>query len=273
MNEELKYISFGDSLVGLKDLDVLEVGGCISPNIVFEVNPKSWTSIDINSRRFDGKESKLKELGYIAKKMSVTKMDFEDNSFDRIFSINCFEHVDDMNNALSEMHRVLRPGGLLFSIFGPIWSSPVGHHTWVEHGGKLYHFGESVFPDWYHLLMNRNELNDFLSRKYGVEVSEKIVSYVYDSNDINRLCDGDFSRLFMNSDFRKQLMIFQKKGGRLSKAEVDVVSHKYPSVIDLRNTEILVVLSKGDLSLVSKLSIFKGLLKEAFKKIKVKIVG
>jgi len=39
---------------------------------------------------------------------------FSDNSFDAIISFETFEHVKNQDNMLSEFHRVLRPGGLIF---------------------------------------------------------------------------------------------------------------------------------------------------------------
>lgn len=42
---------------------------------------------------------------------------FEDSQFDVFFSGDVFEHVPDLHKALEEIHRVLRPGGLLVSSF------------------------------------------------------------------------------------------------------------------------------------------------------------
>lgn len=41
-------------------------------------------------------------------------IDFPDNSFDVIFSSNVLEHIVDVDAALQEMRRVLRPGGVMF---------------------------------------------------------------------------------------------------------------------------------------------------------------
>lgn len=48
---------------------------------------------------------------------SVTRLTFAGASFDFVISLEVFEHVPDFGRALSECHRVLRPGGsLLFSV-------------------------------------------------------------------------------------------------------------------------------------------------------------
>ena len=272
MSEELKYLEFGNSLVGFSGKDVLEVGGCVTPDLIAPLRPKSWMSIDINPRRFEGKGNSQEEF-FSHKQMSVTNLEFPDDSFDRIFSVNCFEHVDDMSKAFSEMHRVLRPGGMLFTIFGPIWSSPVGHHTWVEHEGVLYHFGKQVFPDWYHLTKSRDELFELLEDKYSKEVASKVCQYVYDSSDLNRLTDGDFARLLEESDLKKQLMINNRKGDKnalKSEGLIEEIKNQYPSCQDPRVTEILLVASKGRINMGSRVKIYSGLLSEILKKVSKK---
>jgi len=44
--------------------------------------------------------------------MDVQKLEFEDNSIDEILSRRCIQHVEDDKKALSEIYRVLKPGGI-----------------------------------------------------------------------------------------------------------------------------------------------------------------
>lgn len=48
-------------------------------------------------------------------KCDIQDMPFEDNTFDVIFCNHVLEHVDDDHKAMSELYRVLKPGG--FGIF------------------------------------------------------------------------------------------------------------------------------------------------------------
>lgn len=48
-------------------------------------------------------------------KCDIMDMPFEDNTFDVIFCNHVLEHVDDDNKAMSELYRVMKPGG--FGIF------------------------------------------------------------------------------------------------------------------------------------------------------------
>ncbi|HET9918927.1 MAG TPA: class I SAM-dependent methyltransferase [Ktedonobacteraceae bacterium] len=45
---------------------------------------------------------------------------FEENSFDHIFAIHVLEHIVDLMGLMGELHRVLRPTGVLH-IFAPYW--------------------------------------------------------------------------------------------------------------------------------------------------------
>jgi SAM-dependent methyltransferase len=47
-------------------------------------------------------------------------LSFEANSFDRVFSHALFEHLSDPGRALREIHRVLKPGGVI-GICSPDW--------------------------------------------------------------------------------------------------------------------------------------------------------
>ncbi len=63
-----------------------------------------------------------------------TKLEFDDDCFDIIFSSNVLEHVVDLSNGLVEMKRVLKPGGIMIhtmptpvSTFLTMCLQPVGY--------------------------------------------------------------------------------------------------------------------------------------------------
>jgi ubiquinone/menaquinone biosynthesis C-methylase UbiE len=49
--------------------------------------------------------------------MDAQRLTFDDETFDKVFSFHCIEHVPDLRAALSEMDRVLRPGGSLLLVY------------------------------------------------------------------------------------------------------------------------------------------------------------
>ena len=57
-----------------------------------------------------------------------------DNSFDAVTLLDVLEHLSDDTRALSEIHRVLRPGGVL------VLSVPAYQHLWSGHDEALHHF-------------------------------------------------------------------------------------------------------------------------------------
>jgi SAM-dependent methyltransferase len=49
--------------------------------------------------------------------MDAQYMGFEDETFDKLFSFHCIEHIPDLAAALREMDRVLRPGGQALLVY------------------------------------------------------------------------------------------------------------------------------------------------------------
>jgi SAM-dependent methyltransferase len=52
---------------------------------------------------------------------------YPDNSFNLVFSSHCLEHSDDVDLTFAELHRVLRPDGILF------FAVPIGYDDALEH--------------------------------------------------------------------------------------------------------------------------------------------
>ena len=46
----------------------------------------------------------------------ATKIPMQDDSFDTVFSTQVIEHVEDHRALIQEAHRLLKPGGALYSI-------------------------------------------------------------------------------------------------------------------------------------------------------------
>ncbi|HZS40469.1 MAG TPA: class I SAM-dependent methyltransferase [Polyangia bacterium] len=61
-------------------------------------------------------------------RMDARALAFADASFDLVASTALFEHIDRVDDAAREMARVLRPGGLAFANFGPLWWTYGGAH-------------------------------------------------------------------------------------------------------------------------------------------------
>lgn len=152
----------------------------------------------------------------------VRKIPYPDNYFDLIFSSSAFEHLPDLDVALDEMYRVLKPGGQLFTHFGPLWSTSYGHHLWLNHEGRTYTYWNVVLPAFCHLLQSPQEVYETLLLDHSSELSEAIANYVFDSPEQNRLFFDDFEYLFQNSRFK--VVFFKGYDTELSRVYLKTIS-------------------------------------------------
>ncbi len=66
------------------------------------------------------------------KQMDATSMAFDDNTLDVAYTFDAFEHFSNPQAVLREAHRVLKPGGMLYASFGPLYNSPHGAHQFLS---------------------------------------------------------------------------------------------------------------------------------------------
>ena len=94
--------------------DVLEVGagtGLIMKGLSGTV--KKLVGLDISR----GMLKTASERGFDVVQGSATALPFEDEQFDLVYSFKVLAHIPDIEGALSEMSRVLRPDGMLIAEF------------------------------------------------------------------------------------------------------------------------------------------------------------
>ncbi|MCS6243626.1 MAG: class I SAM-dependent methyltransferase [Opitutus sp.] len=126
----------------------------------------------------------------------IRKTEFADATFDLIISSCAFEHIPNLDRALVEMNRILKPGGFIYSHHGPIWSTLYGHHIYLP-GGNTY--WKIILPPWCHLLMLEPELAEWLSKTYDPPSVKLILDWVYRDPGQNRLMYSDHVRIYHNS--------------------------------------------------------------------------
>jgi SAM-dependent methyltransferase len=97
-----------------KNLRVLEVGcGLGTDGAQFAVAGADYTGIDLTQAAVDLAKRRF-ELFDLPGKFRVADaegLDFPDSSFDLVYSHGVLHHTPDTAGAISEIHRVLRPGG------------------------------------------------------------------------------------------------------------------------------------------------------------------
>jgi len=188
-------LKLGDEACGFAGREVLEIGGAIPAEAALALRPARWVAGYPRAERL--------EFGpYTRLDLDARALRLPDRSFDLIFSSCAFEHINDFEQALGEMRRVLRPGGAIVTHFAPIWSCAVGHHLWETDGqGRRIMFLDRVVPDFAHLLWSEAELATYLGLVLGAEAGRRATDYVVHHACINRVCEGEFRRLFKAAGF------------------------------------------------------------------------
>lgn len=209
-----KYLNVADVTIGLRGQKVLEVGGCSPPALVRDLQPLSWTAVNLHRQAVNDFNAQARELAlprYSAHLQDIAAFEPAD-SYDRIYSINSFEHISNLTGAFDSMYRALRPDGLLFTLFGPIWSSDVGHHLSLatEHG--TIHFGDGVLEPWEHLTSTAEAIGAKLEARYGKSVADRAVEFIYTYPDLNRVYEHQYLEVLANSGFSPVMIVRNKKG-------------------------------------------------------------
>jgi SAM-dependent methyltransferase len=88
---------------------------------------KITTAIDA---KVDGFDVRAHREGVKLKQMNASNLQIEDESFDFIFSYDAFEHFQDPEKVLKEAIRVVRTGGYIYLVFGPLYMAPKGLHAY-----------------------------------------------------------------------------------------------------------------------------------------------
>ncbi len=119
---------------------------------------------------------------------------YRDNLFDLVFSLNAMEHISDPIIAVREMWRVLKPGGIFYASFDPVWTADSGSH-----------FMHYTKEPWLHLLVEDEEYREMM-RKAGASERE-IAEYpnamnrkpaIFYKEDFKRHVQNLFERHFVN---------------------------------------------------------------------------
>lgn len=135
------------------------------------------TAIDYRDIGFD---SRATAMGATLLQMDASKMQFEDGSFDVVFSYDAIEHVRWPDSVLGEALRVLRPGGLVYLDFGPLYFSPLGEHAY-----------DSIPIPYCQFLFTEAQINAYANR-----LSKPLIDF----DHVNRWSLGQYRKLWSDLD-------------------------------------------------------------------------
>ncbi|HEU5292714.1 MAG TPA: class I SAM-dependent methyltransferase [Cyclobacteriaceae bacterium] len=130
----------------LKGTTFLDVGcGDGSFTIPLSENYMEVTGMDVQQSFLDVFQNKVKgKEKFKVLNMSAEAMEFPDNSFDTIVTIETVEHIPDLNKAAKEFYRVLKPGAELI-ITCPNRFFPFENHG-MRIGNKEIHTRIPLLP-------------------------------------------------------------------------------------------------------------------------------
>ncbi len=180
----------------------------------------------------------------------IRSIPLEDESFDIIFTVAAFEHIHQLDLALKEMYRLLKPGGIVYSLYGPLWSCGIGHHLWFEREGAWYRFSEPettlpVLDNYEHLLLDRDEMAEKLSHNWDKAAVDDFLYQIYDCEHINRYMYSDYLEMFNNSEF--EVMALENDGIMPIEPEIkEQLCIKYGSENNFACANLEVVLKKPE---------------------------
>lgn len=195
-----------------KPISNLLVVGCgtgLEAAILAERLEASVTGIDLEDR-FDERAKQVADL----KTGDATALEFDDGSFDFIFSYHALEHISDPKKALKEMHRVMTPDAG-FWIGTPNKSRVVGYI-----GGKDTSFREKI--SW--------NIMDWKARLGGKFENELGAHAGYTSEELRGLLSSAFS-VARERTTEYFSTIYSHRNGLIKAIEASRISHRiYPSV-------------------------------------------
>jgi 2-polyprenyl-3-methyl-5-hydroxy-6-metoxy-1,4-benzoquinol methylase len=145
--------------IDFSGLKVLEIG-CGYGSLCIDAAARGASQvigIDINHHYIDF-ANKVLELHYSQFAHSIrfctTPLEqLQETGFDIILSNASFEHIFDLDDMLAQMKKRLKPGGRIYTGFGPLYNSPRGDHGWCK----------TKIP-WGHLIFSENSILERLNK-------------------------------------------------------------------------------------------------------------
>ncbi|MCC6976203.1 MAG: class I SAM-dependent methyltransferase [Anaerolineae bacterium] len=123
-----------------------------------------------------------------------------DASVDLAASDAVFEHVRDLGAALRETWRILKPGGLIYAAYGPLWYAPGGDH--FSGAGGLAH-------SYNHLLLDPPEYQAYFERFRHTQPDFQSGGRYVELDLFSRLRTEEYLALYQDCGFKPEGLIVE----------------------------------------------------------------
>lgn len=140
------------------------------------------------------------------------RLPYPDASFDLVFSTSVFEHAQQTEECMAEIHRVLRPGGAALHAFPGKWYLPTEPHIFVPLVNWFWPLPQRPWLALWAILGVRNSFQQGLSWR---EVTRRNVTYVRDGlcYRTTRHYNAVSDRVFGNHEWPMRFYIEHGSGG------------------------------------------------------------
>jgi 2-polyprenyl-3-methyl-5-hydroxy-6-metoxy-1,4-benzoquinol methylase len=194
--------------IDFSGLKVLEIGcgyGSLSIDAAAR-GASQVVGIDIKNHYIDF-ANKILELHYPQFAHSIrfctTPLEqLQETGFDIILSNAAFEHIFDLEGMLAQMKKRLKPGGLIYAGFGPLYNSPRGDHGWCK----------TKIP-WGHLIFSEKSILERLNKNR--------------KDPIASISDLGLNRL----SFKQYMAVFAHSGLRIVDLRTNVHENRFYSLL------------------------------------------
>ena len=131
----------------------LEIG-CWDGMTCYSLKKRGYLATGIDNR-IAGFDKRAIRKGASLLQMDAEKMAFKNESFDFVFVYESFEHFADPKTVFEEILRVVKNGGYIYAVIGPLYMSPWGLHAYRSITVPYLQF---LFPG--QMLSDYTRLND-----------------------------------------------------------------------------------------------------------------
>lgn len=203
-----EQINLPDNAV-VADLGCRDAGFLLSFVQAFPDKIKTAIGVDINDKGF--KNIKYKKPIKLKVMNCSKKLDFADNTFDFVFTKDMFECVSDKDFLVKEIHRILKPGGVVICV-NCDWESIAYNGENKELISKAIHAYAVTKQPW------MDDLDSWIGRRmYGYFNKTKLFE---SSVSVHNVVETEYKEGFFGYDFSKHIAwLFEENTGALSKEE------------------------------------------------------
>lgn len=205
-----EQINLPDNAV-IADLGCRDAGFLLGFQQAFPGKIKKAVGVDITDKGFKNikyeKPIKLKVMN------CSKKLKFSDNTFDFVFTKDMFECVSDKEHLVKEIHRILKPGGIVISV-NCDWDSIVYNGENKELITKALHAYAVTKQPW------MDDLDSWIGRRmYGIFKKSNLFE---NSVTVHNVVETEYAEGTFGYDFSKHIAwLYKENTGALDKEEYD----------------------------------------------------